>query len=346
MKTNWQYLYNKPESFGIYKHFCEDFKVTEDLGFDLSQTGEHLFLQIEKKNYNTLFIVDRLAHWAGISPKLVSYAGLKDKYAVTTQWFSLHLPGKIDLDLTSFQLDNARILKSCRHNKKLRIGTLKGNHFELILREMTDINAAIARLEQIQKTGVPNYFGEQRFGINEQNIHQGLLWAKSEIQVKDRKKRSFYLSAIRSYLFNYIVSARIEEQLFTRPILGDIVQLTTSNSWFIANESELEEISKRVIEHDVTITAPMIGESGFLTTADALDFEQKTILKVFSNELLTLFKKERVETSRRSILTLPENLTWQKINETTLQLNFTLPAGNYATSLVREIMQNKMISSE
>lgn len=340
VQTNWQYLYGEPSAFGVYKKNHEDFKVIEDLGFELTQEGEHLFLQIEKTNYNTLFIVDQLAKWAGIAPRLISYAGLKDKQAVTTQWFSLHLPGKVDLDLTTFQLEGVRILRAARHHKKLRIGALKTNHFYLILRDISDMNAVIERLQKIQKTGLPNYFGEQRFGINEQNIHQALLWANGEIQVKDRKKRSFYLSAIRSYLFNHVVSARVDAHCFDQVMLGDIVQLAGSNSWFNVNTSDLKDVQKRIATFDVSITAPMMGDNGCLTTFDALEFEHKTILKVFHHELLTLFKKERIETARRSILTLPENLTWQELDASTLQLQFTLPAGNYATSLVRELIHS------
>lgn len=339
-QLNWQYFYGKPTSFGEYKVSCEDFIVIEDLGFELSGEGEHVFLQIEKTNCNTLFVADKLANWANISPKLISYAGLKDKHAITTQWFSLHLPGKIELDLESFKQDGIRILKAIRHNKKLKIGALKANSFELILRQITDMNSVIERLQLIQQKGVPNYFGEQRFGFKEQNIHQALRWAKGEIQVKDRKKRSFYLSALRSSLFNHIVSARIENGLFEQPLLGDIVQLSGSKSWFIVEESEQKSIKNRLIQHDLFLTAPMLGDNGVLTRLDAFDFEQNIALQVFDEACLNLFKKERIETSRRAILTLPEHLNWDQLDPETLKLTFTLPAGNYATSLVREVIQN------
>lgn len=337
LTNTWAYLYGKPSATGDYKRVCADFKVVEDLGFELSGEGEHLFLLVEKENLNTLFVADQLAKWAKIPARNVSYAGLKDKFAVTTQWFSLHLPG-IELDPNSFEFENIRILKHTRHNKKLRIGALKANQFELILRDLSDLTTVETRLTQIKKNGVPNYFGEQRFGIDNQNLKNALLWASDQIKVKDRKKRSFYLSAIRSYLFNECVSARLKNHCFDRVQCGDIVQLAGSKSWFVVKPEELESVQSRLMERDVHLTAPLMGDNGFLTQDDALQFEQSVLETANAQSWLPLLKQERVETARRSILTLPQNLTWQALDARTLKLDFVLPAGNYATSLVRELI--------
>ena len=336
MLTELNYFYGKPTTHGLYKQQYEDFMVIEELGFELTGEGEHVLVYLEKKDYNTIFVAEQLAKYVGISAKNVSYAGLKDRQAITQQWFSLHLPGKETPDFTQFNLTGCRILQINRHNKKLKIGALKGNRFKIVLRNISDKQAIESKLNLIKKHGVPNYFGEQRFGRDQNNITQAIKWASGEISVKDRKKRSFYLSAARSAIFNQIVSQRIEQNIEQTVLDGDILQLSKSNSWFLSKTEELLLLQQRLQNGEINITAPMVGDSPLSTTSIALEFETNCLKRWSCFE--QLFKKERMETSRRSILLRPEELKWQWIRDNNIEISFYLPSGCYATSVLRELI--------
>ncbi len=336
MLTELNYFYGKPTTHGLYKQQYEDFMVIEELGFELTGEGEHVLVYLEKKDYNTIFVAEQLAKYVGISAKNVSYAGLKDRQAITQQWFSLHLPGKETPDFTQFNLTGCRILQINRHNKKLKIGALKGNRFKIVLRNISDKQAIESKLNLIKKHGVPNYFGEQRFGRDQNNITQAIKWASGEISVKDRKKRSFYLSAARSAIFNQIVSQRIEQNIEQTVLDGDILQLSKSNSWFLSKTEELLLLQQRLQNGEINITAPMVGDSPLSTTSIALEFETNCLKRWSCFE--QLFKKERMETSRRSILLRPEELKWQWVRDNNIEISFYLPSGCYATSVLRELI--------
>lgn len=339
MLAELNYFYGKPTVHGLYKQQYEDFIVIEELGFDLTGEGEHILVYLEKKDCNTIYVAEQLAKYVGISVKNVSYAGLKDRQAVTQQWFSLHMPGKETPDFSQFDLAGCRILQINRHNKKLKIGALKGNRFKIILRNLSDKQAIEPKLNLIKQYGVPNYFGEQRFGREQNNIIQAIKWASGEISVKDRKKRSFYLSAARSAIFNQIVSQRIEQNIQQTVLDGDILQLSKSNSWFVSSSDELPLLQQRLQNGEINITAPMVGDSSLGTASVALEFETSCLKRWSCFE--ELFKKERMATIRRSILLRPEQFEWQWISESDIEISFYLPSGCYATSVLRELIIGK-----
>ncbi|QIM61954.1 tRNA pseudouridine(13) synthase TruD [Pasteurellaceae bacterium Orientalotternb1] len=327
------YLYGKPLQTGRLKTVFSDFIVREILGYELTGEGEFVAVKVRKTDANTLFVGEKLAEFTGISAKNMSYAGLKDRHAITEQWFCLHLAGKETPDFSQFQLDGVEILEVTRHNRKIRVGSLDGNHFVLLLRDVLESDELTARLERLQAVGFPNYFTEQRFGRDGHNLTQAQRWAAGEIQVKDRKKRSFYLSAARSEIFNLIVSDRIAAGLLDQVLEHDIVQLAGSNSWFVAQADELETLNKRLDSGDILLTAALIGENSLEQTA--CEREQKIVAE--QALLLNLMKKERMNAARRAMLCKPENLHWQFEPEG-LRLQFFLPAGSYATGLVRELV--------
>ncbi|XKM13955.1 tRNA pseudouridine(13) synthase TruD [Orbaceae bacterium ac157xtp] len=334
---NLTYLYGKPTATGQYKQHNSDFVVQEDLGYLPDGEGEHVFVEIRKEGYNTQFVAEQLAKFANIHPRNVSYAGLKDRNAVTQQWFGLHIPGKITPDFSQFKLDNCEVLSFKRHSKKLRIGNLKGNLFKLVIREIDKKQEVENKLSQIKISGVPNYFGEQRFGHDNNNLIQAEKWAKGEINVKDRKKRSFYLSAARSAIFNKIVSERINDNLFKTVLNGDILQLTGRGSWFVANQDELETLQNRVNQDELTITAPMIGDNELGTQLNALEYESN-LVNEYGAHFIEFFKRERVATARRAMQLMPLNMIWSWQDDATLNLEFWLSAGSYATTVLREII--------
>ncbi|GHC05637.1 tRNA pseudouridine synthase D [Providencia stuartii] len=333
---NVQYLHGKPLSTGKLKSQPEDFIVKEDLGFELDGEGEHVMVRVEKTGCNTLFVAEQLAKFAKISARSVSYAGLKDRNAVTEQWFCLQMPGKETPDFSLWQLDGCRVIATTRQKRKLRIGTLKGNQFELTIRDISVPEDVEARLQKVAEQGIPNYFGEQRFGRDGQNLTQALRWANQEITVRERNKRSFYLSAARSAMFNHVASERIENQTINQVLLGDALQLTGRGSWFVATAEELPTLQARVASGELSITAPLPGDGELGTQEDALVFETNSLESYYS--LMTLMKNERVSSTRRAMIVKPQNFQWQWIDQTTLKLNFFLNSGSFATSVVREII--------
>lgn len=336
---NKQYLHGKPLSSGLLKSRPEDFKVIEDLGFELDGDGEHVMVRVEKTGCNTVFVAEQLAKFAKISARVVSYAGLKDRHAVTEQWFCLQMPGKETPDFSTWQLEGCRVLATTRQKRKLRIGTLKGNQFEITLRHISEPDDVEKRLKKIALLGVPNYFGEQRFGRGGQNLIQALRWANQEINVRERSKRSFYLSAARSAMFNHIASERITNNTYQQAILGDALQLTGRGSWFVATADELPDLQARLSSGELSVTAPLPGESDLGTQDDALIFETRCLEN--DQPFMNLMKNERVSTARRAIIAKPQNLQWQWLDDSTLKLCFFLNSGSFATSVVREIINQE-----
>ena len=321
-----------PKQTALLKAECADFVVKEQLGYDMSGDGEFVAVKVRKTDCNTLFVGEQLAKFAGISARNMSYAGLKDRKAVTEQWFSLQMPGQPTPDFSQFSLEGVEILDVTRHQRKIRIGSLQGNHFEILLRNAEETDELKVRLDFLAKNGFPNYFTEQRFGRDGNNLTQALRWANGEIKVKDRNKRSFYLSAARSEVFNLIVAKRIELGLAQHVLNGDVLQLNGSHSWFVADESEdLTQLQQRLIQQDILLTAPLIGEED----KSAVDFENEIFAQ--HQALFDLMRQERMKAARRPILMQPQQFQWQ-FEPNSLRLKFYLPAGSYATALARELV--------
>ena len=331
MKLN--YLLGTPQQTGRLKAEFADFIVREELGYPLAGEGEFVAVKVRKTNANTLFVGEQLAKFVGISVKNMSYAGLKDRHAVTEQWFCLHLAGKETPDFSAFECEGVEILEVTRHNRKIRTGALEGNHFELLLRDAVETDELKQRLNQLQEIGFPNYFTEQRFGRDGHNLTQAQRWASGEISVKDRKKRSFYLSAARSEVFNLVVSQRIADQQMQTVLLGDYLQLAGSNSFFEVKAEDLMQSQQRLDENDVLLTAPLIGENSLQQNGNECE---EAIVAQHEN-LINLMKIERMNAARRAMLCKLQDLRWQFEPEG-LRLTFFLNSGSYATGLVRELI--------
>ncbi len=325
------YLQTRPKQTALLKAECSDFVVKEHLGYEMSGAGEFIAVKVRKTNANTLFVGEKLADFCHLSLRNMSYAGLKDRHAITEQWFCLQMPGQPTPDFDKFQLDGVEILEVTRHNRKIRTGSLAGNYFEILLRHLVETDELKVRLKNLNNVGFPNYFTEQRFGREGHNLSQAMRWAKGEIQVKDRKKRSFYLSASRSEVFNLVVSKRIEMGLATQILPQDIVQLNSSHSWFVVDEHEdLSALQVRLEKRDILLTAPLIGE----IVQPASDVENMIVAE--HKTLQKLMQQERLKPARRPLLMQPQDFSWQFV-ESGLKLHFYLPAGSYATALVREL---------
>ena len=343
---NFAYQYTPPTATAAFKRELSDFKVNEVLGFTPTGVGEHIFVQVEKTGLNTAYVAEQFASFTQLPLRNVTYAGRKDKFSTSTQWFGIHCPGKKAFAWDEFTLDGVKILQVTRHDKKLRTGVLKHNQFIITLREVSDIQAIIDKLAAIEQTGVPNYYGQQRFGevrfLDEQQQQQtkvgGNLTLAEHLftggKIKNRNKRSVAISALRSWLFNVCVSQRIQSGTDQTILAGDVVMLTGSNSYFIAQHAELASLQQRFNEHDVDLSAPLWGQGTLVAQDVALALESQLAIsypQICESLALLGLKQER-----RALHLLPQDITTQIIDDTTLTLSFTLPVGCFATSVLRE----------
>lgn len=333
------YLHGVPAATGIIKARPDDFVVIEDLGYPYDGDGEQLLVRIRKTGCNTRFVAEALAKYLGVPARDLSYAGMKDRHAVTEQTLCFRLPGNAMPVMSGFQLEGVEILQVIRHRRKLRTGALAGNAFRLVIRDVSDRADVDARLQQIQAQGVPNYFGEQRFGRGGNNLQQAQRWAEEQFHPRDRNMKGLLLSAARSHLFNQVTSARLQRDgSLQLAQAGDALQLAGRGSWFVAAADELPALQQRVTAHELRITAPLAGRGEAGTQGEVASFEQQQLAQ--SPALLTLLTRERVDAARRAMLVVPDNLQWQWQDDATLALQFWLPAGSFATSMVRELLSN------
>ncbi|AEF23365.1 tRNA pseudouridine(13) synthase TruD [Pseudomonas fulva] len=326
----------EPCGQAVLKATAEDFQVDEVLDIELSGAGEHLWLWVEKRGLNTEDAARRLARAAGVPIRLISYAGLKDKQALTRQWFSLHLPGKHDPDLSAAQDDTLTILKQVRHSRKLQRGAHAANGFTLRLTQLKAEQAALEqRLQAISEQGIPNYYGAQRFGFEGGNVAHARHFAERGELPEKRNVRSRVLSAARSFLFNRVLAERVAAGTWNQALPGDLLAFTDSRSFFAAGEAECQD--PRLAELDLHPTGPLWGEGASPSQGATLDVEQRVAA---AEPQLAAWLAQADMAHERRILRLPiSGLTWHYPEPDILQLEFVLPAGCFATALVREIVE-------
>ena len=313
----------------------EDFVVEELDGFEASGSGEHLLLTIEKRGMNTAFAAKQIAAWAGIAEMGVSYAGLKDRHAVTRQRFSVHLPKRIAPDIATLEVEGLRVLASEWHAKKLPRGALAGNRFVLTLRDVQGERADIgARLQLIAARGVPNYFGEQRFGRDGDNLGNALAMFRG--RRVGREQRGYLLSAARSALFNRILARRAGDGSWEQGMEGEVWMLDGNRSVF-GPEPWTELLAGRLAAFDIHPTAPLWGRGELRTTGSARQFEQSALDDGDSLALRAGLEAAGLKQERRATRLRPLEMTWQWLATTVLELRFALPPGTYATAILAEI---------
>jgi len=336
MLSELQYAFGKPASRARLKATPEDFRVTEVLGFEPSGAGEHVMLWVRKRDANSQFVARQLARLAGVREQDVSFAGMKDRFAVTEQWFSVHLPGKSAPDWSVLGLDGVEVLRAERHDKKLRRGALKGNQFEIVLSELEADDTLESRLEQVGSLGVPNYFGAQRFGREGRNLEKALALFRGQLRLR-RNQQGIYLSAARSLLFNLVVSERLRRTLADRLLVGDALQLCGSHSFFIVDTVD-DSLLQRLASGDVQLTAPLWGR-GPLPVNGEVEALELAVVEA-QPELTAGLEKAGLKQERRALWLKPQQWQWQR-QDARLTLRFFLPSGCFATSVIRELVQLK-----
>jgi len=333
--ARWPCAHGQPLASATLRATPEDFVVNETLSFTPSGEGEHRLLQIKKRGANTEWVARQLAKFAGVASSAVSYAGMKDRHAVTTQWFSVHIPGKSEPDWQAINNEEFSLCQATRHSRKLKRGAIEKNHFDIILRDIThaDTAAIDARLTQMREHGVPNYFGPQRFGRGGANIAQTDAWLSGQKRVRKRSEQSLFLSVARSVLFNDVLAERVRQNTWARLNPGDIAMLNGSQSVFMVDEVDAE-LQQRAASGDVHPSGPLWGEK---PPEAPVVHQEEAWLKSAESWCAALLQK-RVAHQRRSLRVRPMDLHWQWRDQQTLQLGFGLPRGAYATSVLRECL--------
>jgi tRNA pseudouridine13 synthase len=330
------WAYGTPPLNAQLRSTPDDFRVEEVLGYDADGQGEHALLWAEKRGANTDWVARELAKFAGVSQVAVGYAGMKDRHAVTRQTFSVQLAGKPDPDWSTFPHAEVKVLAATRHSRKLKRGALRGNRFVLVLRQVQgDREAAERVLQQITKRGVPNYYGEQRFGREGGNVAQArAMFAGRRVE---RDKRSFLLSAARSQIFNSVLAARVERDAWDTPLDGEIWALAGSRSWF-GPEPFNDVLAERLARLDIHPSGPLWGQ-GELPSKDAAGALEQSIAESYS-DLAAGLVAARMDQERRPLRLVPTDMKWRWLDDEALELAFELPAGAYATVVVRELAQS------
>ncbi|MET0050988.1 MAG: tRNA pseudouridine(13) synthase TruD [Candidatus Thiodiazotropha sp.] len=327
-----------PLGFGQVRAVAEDFQVDEVLGFEADGEGEHVLLHVRKRNTNTQWLAGELARWAGIPPGEVSYAGLKDRHAVTTQWFSLRMPGQAEPDWKGFENDQVEVLAAHRHRRKLRRGALQGNRFQLRIRALNaEPEKLESRLQHLRNTGMPNYFGEQRFGHGYQNLERAAEVFSRHRRRVSRNLRGLIISAVRSQLFNQVLAARIARGDWNKPVPGDYFMLEGSRSGFTDDREDTERLMLRCEQQDIHPTGPLWGRGRPLINDQAEALEQETLSPF--DEWRNGLEHVGLAQERRALRVCLPDLAWSFEPGDELVLKFFLPAGCYATVLLRELIQ-------
>lgn len=311
--ANWLRARPALDVHGTLKASPEDFLVVEQADHAQQQTpdGPHLYFFLEKRDLTSIELVRMLADANGIPHSSIGYAGMKDKVAVTRQWLSVPLQ-EAPPDVTV--PDGVRELARLRCTKKLRRGWLTGNTFELVVRDIAGTGAQPAsdcralideRLSDIARTGVPNYFGPQRFGRN--NVPAAIAWLPRRRKERNAFRRGLHLSVLRSFLFNEVLSARLSAEHYA--------------AWTEADGAILD--------------GPMWGRGRVQASQADTEFERAVLAR--HERICIELEFAGLHQERRALRLKPANLSWDWRGGATLRLSFGLPPGTYATSILREL---------
>ncbi|MEZ6045608.1 MAG: tRNA pseudouridine(13) synthase TruD [Planctomycetaceae bacterium] len=326
---------------GFLKEQPEDFVVEEIPLYQPCGEGEHLYLWIEKRNLSAPDLLKHVSQSVSVSVNDIGSAGLKDKIAITRQFLSV--PESCELYIDNINNDQVQVLSATRHQNKLKTGHLQGNRFSILVREPHPEALERANLirERIQEIGFPNYYGEQRFGTEGRTLLFGL---KTLIKPPSRfrsKQVRFELSAVQSWLFNLALTRRIDDGLLRTVLAGDVMQVCQSGGPFVAEDVATEQSR---LEADETVTSgPLYGPKMKMPTGSVLDRENLILEEAGLTREMFRVHRKLCPGSRRAYTIKPEALDFRIENEG-IRFEFVLPAGCYATVLLREFMKSESLA--
>jgi len=336
------YAWGGPDFRGVISQSPDHFLVSEELGFEPSGEGEHAFLYLEKSLLNTAELVEKISSLFGVAQRDIGLCGLKDRNAITRQWLSIWLPGREDPDWSVLEQPSVqspgrvKVIAVTRHRKKLRRGVHRCNRFQLRVSEVEgDRSTAESKLARIKKDGVPNYFGEQRFGRNGSTLEQAKQWIERPRRVT-RSKRSLYFSALRSDLFNQLLAQRVLSESWGSCHAGDTCMLAGTRSHFYCEQLD-ESIVQRARDGDLHLALPLWG-----SVASEKEFASRAVYQecIASSHLMCDFlERSGPQLAWRSARVKPDDFSWRFCDDGCLELNFALGVGSYATTLLREVIK-------
>jgi len=319
---------------------ADDFCVEELPAYAPSGSGDHVFVRLEKRELTTWRAIELISAALGTDPAQAGYAGLKDRHAVTRQWLSFS--GVEPAALAALQLPGLTVLQAERHGHKLRTGHLRGNRFTIVLRGVGDEAEARAQavLARLARLGLPNYYGPQRFGVAGDNAEL----AREALQqgrrpARDKRRGRLLISALQSQLFNEVLAARLQQGLLHRVLEGDVLQRWGGRATFTSSDVATDQA--RLDAGELVTTGPICGPRlvrGPLGSA-ARGWEDG-VLAQHGVEPEDFALWGRLARGGRRALTVPVGEpTCAAVDPHALRLSFTLPAGSYATVLLREVTQ-------
>jgi tRNA pseudouridine13 synthase len=315
----------------------EDFEVEEVPAYTPSGTGEHIFAFIEKRELTTKDAVRALCESVDADPKAAGWAGLKDRHAITRQWVSIW--GTTPDALTRAEIEGVRVLQAAPHPHKLRTGHLQANQFRIRLRliDAARIDDLRRVLAEIETQGLPNYYGEQRFGREGDNAERALRWVLGEARApRGGFQRKLQMSALQSKLFNRCVAERVKSSTLGQVFAGDVMKKHDSGGLFIAED--VAETQARADAWEISPTGPMFGARMRWAEGEAR-FREEALLQEVGLTLDHFAQWKRVAPGTRRFVRVPVQKVGVTVSDNTVNLDFTLPAGSYATILVREILK-------
>jgi tRNA pseudouridine13 synthase len=325
---------------GVMRATDDDFIVDEEPAYPASGAGDHVFARIEKRGKNTAQAVQAIARALGVNERDVGVAGMKDRHAVTRQWISLPPPTTPEAVL-ALALDDIRVLEATRHNHKLRTGHVRANRFMLRIREHAPDAEPRARAifdRLAQPPGAPNWYGEQRFGKYGDNAERGRALLRGESR-SDRRMDRFFVSALQSELFNAWLVARMTDGLYDRVLDGDVLH-KLGGGMFTCEDAATDE--PRLRAGELVVTGPMFGTKMRAAMAGAAERED-AILAAAGLARDDFAKVARIaEGTRRDASIAVREIAIRPLPEDgSLELQFALPAGAYATAVMREVMKSE-----
>lgn len=326
-----------------------DFQVAEQLDIAFDGIGEHLYLHIEKTSVNTDEVAELLALAYAVDSKAIGFAGMKDRHAVTSQWFSITTPANEEAFQAQIRQFNSaekslRILEISRHTRKLRRGAHSANRFVIRLKQVESASnssfgvmqtALDTRIESIATQGFPNYIGPQRFGFGGQNLTRAQQWFKQPKKRASRQQRSLWLSAVRSALFNLVCAKRVQTGSWQNLLNGEPAILNGSNSFFDTASSDSAELQSRVKAFDIHPSAPWWGRGSSMATGECSEFEESILADL--DDCKIGLERAGLKQERRAIRAQAIDLNCRWINESTIELSFLLSPGVFATTLLSEL---------
>jgi len=314
----------------------EDFVVDEMPLYAASGQGDHWYVRLRKRERTTAELRTAVAAASGVPERELGHAGMKDKQAVTSQWLSV--PAARAKPPAEWQLPEAfTLLDVTRHGNKLRIGHLSGNRFKIRLVDvMPGARDALAPLcERIAAQGIGNYFGSQRFGLGQRNLETGLiLLERGRLGPRAGQRGKFLSSVIQSEIFNRYLTLRSELGR-DRLLPGDVVRLEGSRALFVVEDAERE--AARLAARDIHLTGPMLGPKMKESQGRPRELEVAVTESLGLGPAALSALGRSAPGTRRDLILRPEALDWRAAEDGSLTVEFNLPAGAYASLIIRAL---------